>query len=40
MTDKQKTLLPGKEDKERPCFTRATMRRKLFDVIESPFLAL
>jgi len=30
-------LLPGKEDKERPCFTLATMMRKLFNVIERSF---
>ena len=40
MTEKQKKLLPGKEDKERPHFTLATMMRQLFNVIERPFLAL
>ena len=37
MTEKQKKLLPGKGDKERPCFTLATMMRQLFNVIERSF---
>ena len=37
MTEKLK-LLPGKEDKQRPCFTLATMTRQLFNVIERSFL--
>jgi len=37
MTQKQKKLLPGKEDKERSCFTMATMMRKPFNVIERSF---
>ena len=40
MTEKQKKLLPGKEDKERPYFTLATMMRQLFNAIERSFLAL
>jgi len=40
MTEKQKKLLLGKEDKERPCFIVATMMKKLFNVIKRSFLAL
>jgi len=34
LTEKQQKLLPGKEDKERPCFILATMMKKLFNVIK------
>ena len=37
MTEKQKKLLQGKEDKERPCFTLATVMRQIFNVIERSF---
>jgi len=37
MTEKQKKLFLRKEDKERPCFTLATMMRKLFNVIARSF---
>ena len=40
MTEKQNKFLPGKEDKEIPCFILATMMRQLFNVIERSFLAL
>ena len=40
MTEKQKKLLPGKEDKERLYFTLAAMMRQLFYDIERSFLAL
>ena len=37
MTEKQKNFLPEKEDKERLCFTLATMMRQLFNDIERSF---
>jgi len=40
MTEKQKKLLLGKEDKERLCFTLTTMMKKQFHVIERSLLAL
>ena len=33
-------LFAGKEGKEKACFTRATIMRKLFNVIKKSFLAL
>ena len=37
MTEKQKKLLPGKEDKERPYFTLAKMKRQLFMSLKDLF---